>query len=109
MNLSLVEYSWNRNDVFSDARILILSDSGNIADVLEVMLLKDVTNFNLPGTTLQEKHRFARAFEIEIGISPELVIFYGLNDKIEVQGMTGIMRQMRPNESVQFSIEQYAE
>ena len=63
----------------------------------------------LPGTTLQERHRFARAIEVETGISPELVIFYGLNDQIEVQGMTEVMRNMRPSESVQHIIEQYAE
>ena len=33
VNLSLVEFSWNRNDVFSDTRVLILSDSGNLAYV----------------------------------------------------------------------------
>ena len=109
VNLSFVEYSWNRNDVISDTRILILLDSGNIADVPEVMLVKDVTNFNLPESTLQERHRFAHAFEIETGISPELVIFYGLNDHIEAQGMTEIMRQMRSIEGIQFRIEQYAE
>ena len=82
VHLSIVEHSWNRNDVFSDTRVLILSDSGNVVDIPEIMLVKDVTNFNLPESTLQERHRFAHAFEIETGISPELVIFYGLNDQI---------------------------
>ena len=107
VNLSFVEYSWNRNDVISDTRILILLDSGNIADVPEVMLLKDVTYLNLPETTLLQRHRFARAFEMQTGISPELAIFYGLNDQIERQGITEIMRRMIPTEATQ--IGQYAE
>ena len=71
----------------------------------EVMLLKDVTNINLPGTTLQDRHRFARAFQIETNISPELIVFYGLNDQIEVQGMTDAMKNPRPNNDAQRSIE----
>ena len=65
-----MEHSWQRNDVFLNERVLILSDSDNLMDIPETMLLKDVANFNQPGTTLQERHRFARAFEIETGISP---------------------------------------
>ena len=92
VDLSLIEFSWNGNDMFSDTPVLILSDSGNLVHMPEVMLLRDVTNFNLPGTTLQERHRFARAFQVETGISSELVIFYGLTDQIEVQGITEAMK-----------------
>ena len=83
---------------------MILLDSGNIAVVPEVMLLKNVTNFNMPGTTLLERHRFARAFEMETGISPELVIFYGLNDQMERHGMTELMKETRPLEASKFRI-----
>ena len=44
VDLSLVEFSWNGNDLFSDTRVLILSDSGNLVDMPEVMLLRDVTS-----------------------------------------------------------------
>ena len=71
----------------------------------EVMLLKDVTNINLPGTTLRDRNRFARAFQIETNISPELIVFYGLNDQIEVQGMTNVMRNPNPSNDVQRCIE----
>ena len=75
----------------------------------EVMLLRDVTVINLPGTTLLERNRFAHAFHIETNISPELIVFYGLNDQIEVQGMTDAMRSPNPNNEVQCRIEHYAE
>ena len=61
VDLSRIDHSWNGDSMFSDTRVLILSDSCNLTDMPEDMLLKDVTNINLPGTTLQDRHRFARA------------------------------------------------
>ena len=95
--------------LFSDTRVLILSDSNNVADIPETMLLKDVTNFNLPGKTLWERHSFARAFETEIEIAPELVIFYGFNDQTERDGMNELTWERNPQEASQRKIERYAE
>ena len=48
IDLSYIDHSWNGDPTFSNTRVLILSDSCNLADMAEVMLLKDVTNINLP-------------------------------------------------------------